>query len=65
MLRKISAISTKASIKEVFMKHKQFTKARTVNHSWELSNDVLEKVAFVIISRNVANIAEAADSLTT
>lgn len=65
MLRKISAISIKASIREIFMKHKQFTKAKTVNHSWELSKDVLEKVAFVIISRNGANIAEAADSLTT
>ena len=46
----------KASVREVFIKHKEVTKAKGTN------KDVTEKVAFVIILKNVASIAEVADS---
>lgn len=56
ILRKVSATFIKASVRKVFIKHKEVTKAKRTN------KDVTEKVAFVIILKNVASIAEVADS---
>ena len=48
--------SLKVSVREVFIKHKEVTKAKGTNKY------LTEKVAFVIILKNVFSIAEVADS---
>lgn len=52
MLRKISAMLTKPSIREVIMKDKEVAKSRTINNLGNYKG-VTEKEAFVIILRNV------------